>query len=274
MSRGAIDYPLVAIVGPTAAGKSALALAVAERFSGEIINCDSVQVYRGFDIGSGKLPAAERRGLPHHLLDILEPGEVFTAGDYRRAAWNALEGIRQRGKLPVLVGGSGLYLRALLLGLFEGPPRSEALRARLREMAARRGRVFLHRLLARLDRDRAGQIKRQDTQKIIRALEVCLLARQPMSRLLEGRRRGLSGFRVYKIGLEPPRRLLYQRIDRRVEQMFAAGLLEETRAMLARPDAARLKPLEAVGYRQACDALRGALSVADAIRAAQTATRH
>jgi tRNA dimethylallyltransferase len=274
MSRGAIDYPLVAIVGPTAAGKSALALAVAERFAGEIINCDSVQVYRGFDIGSGKLPAEERRGLPHHLLDILEPGEVFTAGDYRRAALNALQGIRQRGKLPVLVGGTGLYLRALLLGLFEGPPRSDALRARLREMAARRGRGFLHRLLARLDPDRAGQIKRQDTQKIIRAIEVCLLARQPMSRLLEGGRRGLSGFRVYKIGLDPPRRLLYQRIDRRVEQMFAAGLLEETRAMLARPDAARLKPLEAVGYRQACEALRGALSVADAIRAAQTATRH
>jgi tRNA dimethylallyltransferase len=141
-------------------------------------------------------------------------------------------------------------------------------------MATRRGRVFLHRLLARLDPDRAGQIKRQDTQKIIRAIEVCLLARRPMSRLLEGERRGLTGFRVYKIGLEPPRRLLYQRIDRRVERMFAVGLLEETRAMLARPDAARLKPLEAVGYRQACEALRGALSVADAIRAAQTATRH
>jgi len=274
MSPVALDYPLVAIVGPTAAGKSALALAVAEKFSGEIINYDSVQVYRGFDIGSGKLPAEERRGLAHHLLDILEPGQVFTAGDYRRAALNVLEDIRERGRLPILVGGTGLYLRALLLGLFAGPPRSEALRARLREMALRRGRVFLHRLLARLDPNRAGQIESQDTQKIIRAIEVCLLARQPMSRLLESGRSGLHGFRACKIGLNPARPVLYQRINQRVEQMFAAGLLEETRAMLARPDAARLKPLGAVGYRQACDALRGTLSVADAIRAAQTATRH
>ena len=262
------------IVGPTAAGKSALGLAVAERWSGEIINYDSVQVYRGFDIGSGKVPPGERRGLAHHLLDILEPDQVFTAGDYRRAALRVLEDIRERGRLPILVGGTGLYLRALLVGLFEGPPRSEALRARLRQMAKRRNRQFLHRLLVRLDPDRAGQIEWPDTQKVIRAIEVCVLARQPMSRLLENGRSGLRGFRVYKIGLSPARHALYERINRRVEQMFAAGLLEETRAMLARPDAARLKPLEAVGYRQACEALRGALSVADAIRATQTATRH
>jgi tRNA dimethylallyltransferase len=264
----------VAIVGPTAAGKSALALVLAEHWPGEIINYDSVQVYRGFDIGSGKVPPGERRGLAHHLLDILEPDQVFTAGDYRRAALSVLEDIRERGRLPILVGGTGLYLRALLVGLFEGPPRSEALRARLRQMAKRRNRQFLHRLLVRLDPDRAGQIEWPDTQKVIRAIEVCVLARQPMSRLLENGRSGLRGFRVYKIGLSPARHALYERINRRVEQMFAAGLLEETRAMLARPDAARLKPLEAVGYRQAGEALRGALSVADAVRATQTATRH
>ena len=270
----ASEYPLVAIVGPTAAGKSALALFLAEYGSGEIINYDSVQLYQGFDIGSGKMPPGERRGLAHHLLDILEPDQVFTAGDYRRAALIVLDDIRRRSRLPILVGGTGLYLRALLLGLFEGPPRSEELRMRLRRMVERRNPQFLHRLLARLDPDRAGQIEWPDTQKVIRAIEVCLLARQPMSRLLESGRAGLRGFRIYKIGLNPPRQALYERINLRVEQMFVTGLLEETRAMLARPDAERFKPLEAVGYRQACEVLRGSLSVADAVRATQTATRH
>ena len=264
----------MASVGPTAAGKSALALALAEHWPGEIINYDSVQLYRGFDIGSGKVPSGERRGLAHHLLDVLEPDQVFTAGDYCRAALSVLEDIRERGCLPILVGGTGLYLRALLVGLFEGPPRSETLRARLRQIAGRRNPQFLHRLLVRLDPDRAAQIERPDMQKVIRAIEVCLLARQPMSRLLESGRAGLRGFRVYKIGLNPARHALYERINGRVEQMFATGLLDETRAMLARPDAGRLKPLGAVGYRQACDVLRGVLSVADAVRAAQTATRH
>jgi tRNA dimethylallyltransferase len=267
------DYPLLAIVGPTAAGKSALALALAERLDGEIINCDSVQLYRGFNVGTGKIPAEERRGLPHHLLDRVEPEQVFTAGDYRREASRVLTDVRERGKWPIIVGGTGLYLRALLLGLFEGPERSEDLRARLGALAERRGREFLHRLLSRLDQRAAARIHPRDTPKIIRAVEVRLLARQPMSAMLERGRVGLQGFRVFKVGLIPDRKQLAYRINARVERMFAFGLLEETRALLARPDAACIKPLGALGYRQAGAALGGELSLEDAIRETQAATR-
>jgi tRNA dimethylallyltransferase len=267
------DYPLLAIVGPTASGKSALALALAQHLEGEIINCDSVQVYRGFNIGTGKVPPEERRGIPHHLIDAVEPGELFTAGDYRREALRVLAGVRERGKLPVIVGGTGLYLRALLLGLFEGPERSEDLRARLRASAERRGREFLPRLLRRLDREAGERIHPRDTPKIIRALEVRLLARQPMSALLARGRAGLQGFRVFKAGLEPDRKQLAQRINARVQHMFAAGLLEEARAMLARPNAGRIKALGALGYRQACALLRGERSLEEAVRETQGATR-
>jgi tRNA dimethylallyltransferase len=267
------DYPLLVIVGPTASGKSALALTLAERLGGEIVNYDSVQVYRGFDIGAGKVPPEERRSIAHHLLDCLEPDQVFTAGDYRRAAMHILEDIRGRRKLPVLVGGTGLYLRALLQGLFEGPGRSEELRARLRGVGERRGREHLHHLLRRLDAAAAAKIQPRDTQKIIRALEVCLLARQPLSALHARGRAGLAGFRDIKIGLNPDRARLYHRIDLRVEGMFAQGLMDETRALLTRFHPAGLKPLGALGYRQACAALRGELSLADAVRETQAATR-
>lgn len=266
-------HPLVAIVGPTAAGKSALALAIAEAAGGEILNYDSVQMYQGFDIGSGKVPVAERRGVPHHLLDFVDPAQVFTAGDYRRQALRELSGIRERGNLAVLVGGTGLYLRALLQGLFEGPRRSETVRARLRTVEARGGPERLHRLLARLDAARASRIHPRDVQKVIRAIEVCLLARQPMSAMFAHGRVGLEGYRVLKLGLDPPRHELRGRIGRRVEDMYAAGLLEETREALARPDASRLKPLEALGYAQACAALRGAISIEEAVRKTQDATR-
>ncbi len=272
-AAGAEDYPLVAIVGPTAAGKSALALVLAERLDGEIVNYDSVQVYRGFDVGTGKTAPQERRGIPHHLLDSVEPEQVFTAGDYRREASRALAEVRGRGKLPILVGGTGLYLRSLLLGLFEGPRRSEALRARLRSLAERRGRPFVHRLLARLDPRAAERIERRDTQKVIRAVEVCLLSRQPFSAMLARARTGLREFRVFKIGLNPERAELYRRIQERVERMFAGGLLEETRALLARRDAERLKPLGALGYRQAAAALAGRVSLREAIHQTQLATR-
>ncbi|MBZ5546014.1 MAG: tRNA (adenosine(37)-N6)-dimethylallyltransferase MiaA, partial [Acidobacteriia bacterium] len=222
------DHPLVVIVGPTAAGKSALAIFLAERWTGEIINCDSVQVYRGFDIGTGKVAMAERRGIPHHLLDVVEPGEVFTAGDYRQQATRVLEAVRQRGRLPIVVGGTGLYLRALLEGLFEGPQRSEEVRARLAKIARRRGREFLHGLLRRLDPKAAARVHPRDTSKITRALEVCMLARQPISAMQASGRAGLRGFRVLKIGLSPDRKQLARRINARVERMFASGLLEET----------------------------------------------
>ena len=270
---GAGDHPLIAIVGSTAAGKSALALALAEQMNGEVVNYDSVQLYRGFDVGSGKLVPAARRGIPHHLLDCLEPTQVFTAGDYRREALKVLTDLRARQKLPILVGGTGLYLRALLLGLFEGPARSEALRERLRAMAARRGRAFLHRLLRRLDAVAAGRILPRDTQKIIRALEVCILARQPLSTLHARGRAALEGFRITKIGLNPPRSQLYERINQRVAGMFAAGLWEETRAMLARSDRDGIKALGALGYRQARAALEGKTSRQEAVVQTRAATR-
>ena len=291
--------PLVVILGPTASGKSALGLALAERYRGEIVNCDSVQVYRGFDVGAGKVPIEERRGIPHHLLDLVGPEQLFTAGDYRREAVRALESIRERGRLPVLVGGTGLYLRALLNGLFEGPPRSESLRARLKSVANRRSRrgnkeggpirpesagqsdpadgpapaEALHRWLRRLDPTSAARIHPRDAQKVLRAIEVCLLARQPMSRMLERGRAGLTGFAVLKIGLNPDRAQLYERINRRVEGMFAAGLIEETRGLLAGGDASRLKPLEALGYRQAAAALSGEITREEALLVTQAATR-
>ena len=265
---------MIAIVGPTAAGKSALALALAEQLNGEVVNYDSVQLYRGFDVGSGKVPPAGRRGVAHHLLDCLEPADVFTAGDYRREALKVLADLRGRARLPVFAGGTGLYLRALLLGLFEGPVRSEALRERLRTVVERRGREFLHRLLARLDAVAASRIQPRDTQKLIRAVEVCILARQPLSALQARGRAGLEGYQVIKLGLDPPRAQLYDRINRRVETMFAAGLLEETQALLHLPGAARIKPLGALGYRQARAVWEGKASREEAVNATQLATRH
>jgi tRNA dimethylallyltransferase len=273
MNRVSPNYPLLAVVGPTASGKSALALALAESLGGEVVNYDSVQIYRGFDIGTGKLPLDERRGVRHHLLDFLDPAEEFTAWDFRREACKALEEIRSRAKTPVLVGGTGLYLRALLLGLFEGPERSDKLRARLRRIADRHGREFVHRLLARLDRRSAERISPRDLQKVIRAVEVCLLARQTISDLQARGRQPLEGFRAIKIGLHPERRRLSERIDRRVEQMFQAGLVDEVRRTLARTDAGRIKALGALGYRQVTAALRGELSFEDALRTTQGATR-
>ena len=265
--------PLVAVVGPTAAGKSALALALADSLNGEIINYDSVQLYRGFDIGSGKLPPQERRGVPHHLLDCLEAEDQFTAGDYRREALRVLGEIKERARLPVFVGGTGLYLRAVFLGLFDGPPRSEELRGRLRGLVERRGREFLHRLLNRLDPTAAARIQPRDTQKTVRALEVCILARTPISKMQARGRSGLDGYRVVKVGLHPERRALCWRIDHRVERMFAQGLLEEARALLVREDWRRLKALGALGYRQACAVVRGQLSLPEAILQTQAATR-
>jgi tRNA dimethylallyltransferase len=268
------DYPLVAIAGPTAAGKSELALYLAERLNGEVINYDSVQVYRGFDIGTGKLPYEDRRGIPHHLLDLLDPAEPFTAGDFRREAVKVLDEIRKRGSLPILAGGTGLYLRALLMGLFDGPPRSEELRARLRALAERRGREFVHRLLAKLDPVTAARIDPRDLQKVIRSVEVCLLAQQAISALHAQGREALKGYYCFKIGLNPDRSELYSRIDRRVEKMFASGLLDETRRMMARLDAHAIKGLGSLGYRQAAAALRGEITIEEAVRDTQAATRH
>ena len=265
-------YPLVAIIGPTASGKSSLAVRLALAFGGEVINFDSVQVYRGFDIGSGKLTIAERQGVAHHLLDVAEPQSRFTAGDFRREAFKVLGDLRGRGKLPVLVGGTGLYLRALLVGLFEGPARSGELRGRLSKMAERHGRDFLHRMLARKDAETAARIHPRDAQKVIRALEVCLLERRPFSELLGQGRQGIEGFRIYRIGLSPPRAQLLERINARTEQMFGRGITEEVRRALGSGGRHQI-PLEALGYRQACAYIQGSMTCEEAIRETQAQTR-
>lgn len=269
----AADPLLVAIVGPTASGKTALSLALAERFRGEIVNCDSVAIYREFEIGTAKPSPEERARAPHHLLDFLAPDQVFTAGDYARAARQALAGIKQHGRLPIVVGGTGLYLRALLEGLFSGPPRSEDLRERLRARAAERGPSYLHRMLRRLDPASAASIHENDEPKLIRAIEVCLLARERMSELWKRGRDPLTGFRILRIGLDPDRNQLYTRINRRAAKMFDAGLIEETKVILAKYGPAAM-PLGSLGYKQAVQHLRGEIDRKLAVWAAQQAHRN
>lgn len=266
---------LVVVLGPTASGKSALAMNLAQRFSGEIVSCDSVAIYREFDIGTAK-PTREQRALvPHHLLDVVTPGETFTAGDYSRQARAVIAEIAGRNRLPIVVGGTGLYLRALLEGLFAGPQRSEELRERLRQRAAERGPQYLHQVLSRLDPASAAAIHANDAPKLIRAIEVCLASRQPMSELWEQRGRDpLRVFRILRIGLNPPREQLYERINARAQAMFENGLVEEARALLARYGNWRTMPLESLGYRQATQYLRGELTLQQAIVAAQQGHRN
>jgi len=264
---------LVAIIGPTGSGKTALSLALAGQFHGEIVNCDSVALYRGFEIGTAKPSPAERACAPHHLLDIVEPTATFTAGDYAQAARQVLAEISARGNLPIVVGGTGLYLRALLQGLFAGPKRSEALRERLREIASGKGSPYLHRILTRFDRQAAAKIHANDAPKLIRAVEVCLQSRQPMSELWQRGREPLRGFRVLRIGLDPDRIALYERINQRARRMFEAGLLEET-ARLVEQYGPAAPPLQSLGYKQALALLRGDLDRESAIRSAQQAHRN
>ncbi|HMK28456.1 MAG TPA: tRNA (adenosine(37)-N6)-dimethylallyltransferase MiaA [Terriglobales bacterium] len=263
---------LVALLGPTASGKTALSLVLAERFRGEILSCDSVAVYRDFEIGTAKPSAAHRRRVPHHLLDLLPPNEVMTAGDYARRAREVVEDLKRRQKLPLVVGGTGFYLRALLEGLFTGPQRSEELRERLRAIGAGKGSAYLHRVLARIDRAASQRIHPHDLPKIVRALEVCLLARQPMSKLWQAGREPLHGFRILRIGLDPDRELLYQRINQRALQMFAEGLVAETERLMQKyPNSPVLNSL---GYKQAGQLLRGELAMEAALSAAAQGHRN
>jgi tRNA dimethylallyltransferase len=257
-------YPLIAVVGPTGAGKSELALQLAAWFRGEIVNCDSVQVYRQMDIGSAKTSEAQRFGIPHHLFDVVHPNGELTAGDYARSAGNILWEIRSRGVLPVIVGGAGFYLRALLDGLSPAPPRNEELRARLTELAQRRP-AALHRFLRRRDAAAAGLIHRNDHRKLMRAIELAGRITAP--------RQPLQGFRVLKIGLNPARALLYRRLNERTEWMFANGLLAETQALLNAGVAPSAKALASLGYRQAVKVLTLGLPVAGAIADCQIRTR-
>jgi len=267
------DPLLVVLLGPTASGKTSLSLALAERFNGEIVSCDSVALYREFDIGTAKPTPAERASVPHHLIDVVDPTEAVTAGDYARRARETLAEIRGRQKLPIMVGGTGLYLRALLDGLFAGPHRSEELRERLRARAAERGPAHLHKILLRLDPDAAGKIHANDTPKIIRAIEVCLSAKAPMTQLWNESRAPLAGFRIMRLGLNPERDALYDRINQRCRQMFEQGLIEETKSLLEKYGASPW-PLSSLGYKQAAQFLRGELTRAQALEAAQQAHRN
>ncbi len=327
---------LIVILGPTASGKSALAIELAKRLNGEILVCDSTQVYRHFDIGTAKVPPRHQQNILHHLVDLVEPDEIFTAGDYRRHALLALDDLRRRSKLPILAAGTGLYLRALLEGLADAPTRSEELRDRLRRSAKQRGPVHLHKILARLDPASAERIAPRDTQKIIRAIEMRTLAKKPVAEIFragrashtkspgedsrdesrfeatdavreearEGREEGhaespralranaLEGYAITKIGLAPPRPALYARIDARVNEMLAAGWLDEVRALVSSevrdgvrdklrdkarenvrgiaPDA---KPFQFIGYSDLRAHLEGRITLAAAVANIQQSTR-
>lgn len=259
------SFPLITVAGPTGSGKTALSLALAAQLDGEIVNFDSIQLYRGFDIGSAKPTPAERALAPHHLLDVLEPTEVSTAGGYASLARPILFDIGARGRVPILVGGTGFYLKAALEGLAPSPARDDSLRARLYGRERRRAGL-LHRYLRRLDPATAARVHARDTNKLIRALEITLLSKSPASQwFAEQGRPALEGFRVLKIGLDPPRAELHQALRRRSQAMFDAGLLQEVRGLLKSgvPDTA--KPFESLGYKEALQFLRGELTLEQAI---------
>jgi tRNA dimethylallyltransferase len=264
---------LVVVLGPTASGKTALSLSLAERFHGEIVNCDSVAMYREFDVGTAKPTASERARAPHHLLDCVAPTSHVTAGEYARQARKVLDEIKVRGHMPVVVGGTGLYMRALLEGLFPGPQRFEELRERLRQRAESRGSSHLHRILRRLDRAAADKIHANDTPKLIRAIEVCLASRQKMTELWQRGRDPLRRFRILRLGLDPDRQALYDRINRRGRQMFEGGLVKETQGLYEKYGPAA-GPLSSLGYSQAMQHIRGKLTLEQALQAAQQAHRN
>jgi tRNA dimethylallyltransferase len=260
-----ISNPLICIVGPTGAGKSELAIRMAEELDGEIVNCDSLQIYKGFDIGTAKVPVVERRGIPHHLIDFVEPENVFTAGDYSRRAREIVADITARGKVPIVAGGTGFYLRALLDGLSPLPGRNDVLRERLA------GRP-LHQLLTRLDPAAAERIHENDAPKLTRALEVRILTGKPAR--AQSPPDPLRGYQVRKIGIFPARQELYERLDARSEWMFRHGLVEEVEGLLRRGVPAGAKPFESLGYRQALAVVRGEVDLGAAIVDTQQATRN
>jgi tRNA dimethylallyltransferase len=263
----------VVVLGPTASGKTALSLGLAERFHGEIVNCDSVAMYREFEIGTAKPTLAERARVPHHLFDVVDPLGFITAGEYARQAREVLQQIKARGALPIVVGGTGLYLRALLEGLFAGPQRSEELRERLRERSEEKGPGYLHRVLSRLDPAAAAKIHSHDTPKLLRAIEVCLASRTRMSEMWKQGRDPLQGFRILRLGLDPERKALYERINQRAQRMFDSGLSEEILDLLEKYGSAP-RPLSALGYKQAVALMRGEGDRESAAQAAQQAHRN
>jgi len=248
---------ILAVLGPTASGKSSLALALAERHAGEIINCDSTAVYRGFDIGTDKVPAAEQRGIPHHLVDIVDPTAEYTAAHYARDASRIVREVHARGGLPFVVGGTGFYYRALTRGLFPGPGRDAALRQRLTDVGERRGVAFLHRLLRRVDRESAERIQPRDLKRIVRALEVFFLTGRPLTAHFAETTSPLPDVDVLAIALRLPAAAISARVTTRVDEQFERGLLDEIRGLLRSgvPESAR--PFGGLVYRQALEHLHG-----------------
>lgn len=266
--------PLIVVLGPTASGKSSLGTFLAQKLGGEILACDSTQIYRHFDIGTAKIPTSEQQGVPHHLTDLVEPNEVFTAGEYRRQALAVLENLRRRGKVPIITAGTGLYLRALLEGLAEAPTRSEELRERFRQTADERGAEYLHRVLARLDREAAARIAARDTQKVIRAIEMRVLTGKAVGEIHRAGREPLQGYRITKIGLQPERAALYARIDARVSSMIAAGWIDEVRRLIATGVPTDAKPFQFIGYSELREHVQGHLTLDAAVQKIQQATRN
>ena len=268
------SLPLIVVVGPTASGKSALAVALAKTLQAEIIACDSTQLYRGVSIGTAKPSVEERQGVVHHLIDVLDASEAATAGGYRDFALAVLGDMRARGRLPILTVGTGLYMRALLEGLADLPLRSEELRERLRASSRKHGAVHLHCVLRRMDKEAAARIALTDEQKLIRAIEVCILTRKPISEVHRAGRRPLEGWRTLKVGLMPSREMLYERIDTRTEAMIEGGWFAEVRGLIAAGIVEDAKIFDFIGYREMLGVLRGTLTMEKARMAIQLATRH
>jgi tRNA dimethylallyltransferase len=273
MTEQDIRLPLVAVVGPTASGKSTLGVWLAEQLGGEVVACDSTQLYRGFDIGTAKPSLAERRGISHHLIDVLDAAQEATAGGYRQMAEAVLDELRRRGRLPVFTVGTGLYLRALVDGLAVVPQRSEEIRVRLRASAAEHGAGYLHRVLERMDAEAAQKIAFADEQKLIRAIEVCMLTQKPLSEVHRTGRVPLEGWRTIKIGLVPEREKMKQRIHARTEAMLAAGWEREVKELMASGLPEDAKPFDFIGYRELRAVLRGEMKWEAAREAIQIATR-
>jgi tRNA dimethylallyltransferase len=253
-----VTRPLVvAVLGPTATGKSALALALAERYAGEIINCDSTAVYRGFDIGTDKVPLPARRGIPHHLIDIADPTEEYTAARYAIDAASAIRDIHRRGRLPILAGGTGFYFRALTRGLFPGPARDIAVRGRLEAVARRRGVGFLHAMLRRVDPASGDRIQPRDLKRVVRALEVFVLTGRPLTSHFSGTASPIPDVDVLPIGVRLPAALISARVTGRVDEQFERGLLDEIRTLLARGIPETARPFGGLVYRQALEHLHG-----------------
>jgi tRNA dimethylallyltransferase len=248
---------LVAVVGPTASGKSALSLAIAEAFDGEVISCDSTAVYRGLDIGTDKLALDQRRGIPHHLIDVVEPTEVYSAARYGVDAAAAAADITARGRLPIVVGGTGFYLRALVRGMFPGPGRNEALRSRLNRVADRRGVESLHRWLTRVDPPSGQRIQPRDRKRLVRALEVYLLTGKPLTAHFAETISPAGAVETLTIGVTVPRPQLLERVSRRVDEQFDRGVVDEVRGLVARGVPLSAHALTGLVYRQVVEHLHG-----------------